>query len=97
MLVISEDWSSDCRRDVPTFARIAAETGMDLRVFNRDGQVISVANVPSLEEAPDSNADLMAQFLNPEVDRRISRSRCARSTRATSRNTCITSAEYAAI
>ena len=36
MLVISEEWSSDCRRDVPTFARIAAATGMDLRIFTRD-------------------------------------------------------------
>ena len=64
MLAISEDWSSDCRRDVPTFARIAADTGMELRIFNRDGQKFSSANVPSLAEAPDSNADLMAQFLN---------------------------------
>jgi hypothetical protein len=64
MLAISEEWSSDCRRDVPTFARMAAETGMELRIFNRDGQKFSSANVPSLAEAPDSNADLMAQFLN---------------------------------
>jgi thiol-disulfide isomerase/thioredoxin len=64
MLVISEDWSSDCRRDVPTFARIAAETGMELRIFRRDGQKFSDANVPSLAEAPDSNADIMAEFLN---------------------------------
>ncbi len=64
MLVISEDWSSDCRRDVPTFARIAADSGMEVRIFNRDGQALSAANVPSLEDAPDSNADLMAQFLN---------------------------------
>jgi hypothetical protein len=64
MLVISEDWSSDCRRDVPTFARMAADGGMELRVFNRDGQNFSSASVPSLTDAPDSNADLMAQFLN---------------------------------
>jgi Thioredoxin len=64
MLAISEDWSSDCRRDVPTFARMAAETGMELRIFNRDGQKFSAANVPSLADAPDSSADLMAQFLN---------------------------------
>jgi hypothetical protein len=64
MLVISEDWSSDCRRDVPTFARIAADTGMELRIFNRDGQKASVANVPSLADAPDSSADIMAEFLN---------------------------------
>src|SRR6478672_5845772 len=43
MLAISEDWSSDCRRDVPSFARIAAESGMELRIFNRDGQKFSAA------------------------------------------------------
>jgi hypothetical protein len=64
LLVLSEDWSSDCRRDVPTFARIAAVTGMDLRIFPRDGQKFSDAHVPSLEDAPDSSADIMAQFLN---------------------------------
>jgi hypothetical protein len=64
LLVISEDWSSDCRRDVPTFARIADVAGLELRIFTRDGQRYSEANNPSLEEAPDSNADLMAQFLN---------------------------------
>ena len=64
MLVISEDWSSDCRRDVPTFARIAEVTGMELRIFNRDGQRFSSANEPSLADAPDSNADLMGMFLN---------------------------------
>jgi thiol-disulfide isomerase/thioredoxin len=63
VLVISEDWSSDCRRDVPTLARMAAETGMELRIFRRDGQKFSAANMPSLAEAPDSNADLMAEFL----------------------------------
>jgi hypothetical protein len=62
MLVISEEWSSDCRRDVPTFARMAADTGMELRLFPRDGQEFSSANVPSLAESP--NADLMAEFLN---------------------------------
>jgi hypothetical protein len=64
MLVISEDWSSDCRRDVPTFARMAAVTGMELRIFTRDGKKFSTANVPSLADAPDSNADIMAEFLN---------------------------------
>jgi hypothetical protein len=69
MLVISEDWSSDCRRDVPIFARIAAITGMELRIFNRDGQRSSTANVPSLSDAPDSNADIMAEFLNDKNGR----------------------------
>jgi hypothetical protein len=64
MLVISEEWSSDCRRDVPTFGRMAEMAGIELRIFPRDGQRFSTANMPTLAEAPDSNADLMAQFLN---------------------------------
>jgi thiol-disulfide isomerase/thioredoxin len=64
MLVICEDWSSDCRRDLPMIARLASETGMELRIFNRDGQSYSTSHLPSLLEAPDSNADIMAEFLN---------------------------------
>jgi hypothetical protein len=64
MLVISEDWSSDCQRDVPTAARVAEALGAELRVFRRDGQKFSAAQVPSLADAPDSNADLMSEFLN---------------------------------
>ncbi|MBV8720483.1 MAG: thioredoxin family protein [Chloroflexi bacterium] len=64
MLAISEDWSSDCRRDIPTFARMADVGGLELRIFDRDGQKFSAENVPSRDTAPDSNADLMAQFLN---------------------------------
>src|SRR5438093_471734 len=41
MLVISEDWSSDCRRDVPMLARMAAVAGMEMRIFPRDGQKFS--------------------------------------------------------
>ena len=55
MLVISEEWSSDCRRDVPMFARIAAETGMELRIFPRDGEKYN-------EPGPDG--DIIAGFLN---------------------------------
>lgn len=55
MLVISEEWSSDCRRDVPIFARIAAETGMELRIFPRDGFEYDV---------PAGEPDIMADFLN---------------------------------
>ena len=40
ILVISEDWSSDCRRDVPALARLAEAGGLALRIFNRDGQKI---------------------------------------------------------
>src|SRR5258706_423462 len=36
MLVISEEWSSDCRRDVPYLQRLADAGGLELRVFTRD-------------------------------------------------------------
>ena len=64
MLAISEDWSSDCRRDVPVFARIADTTGMELRIFNRDGQEFSERQRAQPGRRPDSNADIMAEFLN---------------------------------
>lgn len=64
VLAISEDWSSDCRRDVPVLARMAEAAGFDLRIFRRDGQRFSASHRPSLAEAPDSNADIMAEFLN---------------------------------
>jgi thiol-disulfide isomerase/thioredoxin len=64
ILVISEEWSSDCRRDVPMLARMAEAGGMELRIFRRDGPRFSKSQTPSLAEAPDSNADIMAEFLN---------------------------------
>src|SRR2546428_3651787 len=35
ILVISEDWSSDCRRDLPWLARLAEAGGLEMRIFNR--------------------------------------------------------------
>jgi Thioredoxin len=64
VLVISEEWSSDCRRDVPMLARLAETGGLELRIFRRDGQRFSKSQRPSLAEEPESNADLMAEFLN---------------------------------
>lgn len=64
LLVVSEEWSSDCRRDIPTLARIAEAGGLELRIFRRDGQRFSDSQSPSLAEAPDSNADIMSEFLN---------------------------------
>lgn len=61
-LAISEDWSSDCRRDIPMLARAAEAAGLELRIFNRDGPRFSTAPRPSADESP--NADIMAQFLN---------------------------------
>src|ERR671925_2051213 len=43
ILVISEDWSSDCRRDVPMLARLAEAGGLEMRIFNRDGKKILAA------------------------------------------------------
>lgn len=70
ILVISEEWSSDCRRDLPILARLAEAGGMELRVFARDGQRFSRSQTPALAEAPDSNADLMAEFMNVKSGQR---------------------------
>src|ERR671913_68510 len=40
ILVISEDWSSDCRRDLPMLQRLAEAGGLEVRIFNRDGKKI---------------------------------------------------------
>ena len=64
ILVISEDWSSDCRRDVPMLARLAEAARLELRIFNRDGKKILGTRRPDPTAYPDSNHDLMLQFLN---------------------------------
>ena len=66
LLVISEDWSSDCRRDVPMLARLAEAGGLDMRIFNRDGKKILGARRPDPAAYPDSNHDLMLQFLKKD-------------------------------
>src|SRR5436853_7121147 len=64
ILMIAEEWSSDCRRDLPVLARVAEAGGMELRIFRRDGQRFSRSQTPSLPQAPDSNAHRMAEFLH---------------------------------
>ncbi len=64
MLMISEDWSSDCRRDVPAMARLAEAGGLELRIFNRDGAKVLGKRRPDPVAYPDSNHDLMLEFLN---------------------------------
>ena len=64
ILVISEDWSSDCRRDIPWLARLAEAGGLELRIFNRDGAKILGTRRPDPSAAPDGNYDLMLEFLN---------------------------------
>jgi hypothetical protein len=62
ILVISEEWSSDCRRDVPMLARLAEAGGLEMRVFQRDGQKFS--NAPTADPAESPNADIVNAFLN---------------------------------
>src|SRR5499426_4597265 len=64
VLVIAEDWSSDCRRDLPVLARLAEAGGLEMRIFNRDGKKVLGTRTPDPAAAPDANYDLMLEFLN---------------------------------
>ena len=55
--VISEDWSSDCRRDVPYLARLAKAGGLELRIFARDGDTMLMKGLP--DPGSGGNADLV--------------------------------------
>ncbi len=58
--MIAEEWSSDCRRDVPVVQRLAEAGGLDLRIFTRDGDRFGAGPTP---EPSSPNADLMTPFL----------------------------------
>jgi hypothetical protein len=62
ILVISEDWSSDCRRDVPYLARLAEAGGLELRIFTRDGDAMLLEGLP--DPAAGGNADLVREYAN---------------------------------
>jgi hypothetical protein len=62
ILAISEEWSSDCRRDVPVLARLAEAGGLELRIFVRDGA--KVGRGPRADPAESPNADLVNEFVN---------------------------------
>jgi len=62
VLVISEDWSSDCRRDVPYLARLAEAGGLELRIFNRDGDTMHAKGLP--DPASGGNADIVNAYAN---------------------------------
>jgi hypothetical protein len=62
ILVISEDWSSDCRRDVPYLARLAEVGGLELRIFTRDGDTMLRKGLP--DPAAGGNADLVLAYAN---------------------------------
>jgi len=61
ILVISEEWSSDCRRDVPMLAHLAEAGGLELRIFTRDGQ--KSGRDPRANPADSPNADIVNEFL----------------------------------
>jgi len=68
ILVISEDWSSDCRRDVPYLARLADAGGLELRIFARDGGTMLRKGLP--DPAGGGNADLVLAYANEKNGQR---------------------------
>ena len=65
ILVISEDWSSDCRRDVPMMGRLAEAGKLELRIFNRDGaKVLGTRRPDPATGGAGANHDLMLEFMN---------------------------------
>jgi hypothetical protein len=69
VLVMSEDWSSDCRRDVPYLARLAEAGGLELRIFTRDGDVMLMSGLP--EPNAGGNPDLVHAFANEKNAQRF--------------------------
>jgi len=66
--VIAEDWSSDCRRDVPYLARFAQAGALELRIFVRDGETMLREGLP--DPAAGGNADLVHAFANEKNGQR---------------------------
>ncbi len=62
ILVLSEDWSSDCRRDVPYLARLAEAGGLELRIFVRDADTMLRNGLP--DPGSHDNADLVLHYAN---------------------------------
>ncbi len=67
ILLISEEWSSDCRRVIPMLGRLAEAAPLELRIFPRDGQ--RVGRGPRADPAESPNADLMNEFLRDQDGR----------------------------
>lgn len=64
ILAISEEWSSDCRRDIPMLARLAEAGGLELRIFPRDGR--KLGRGPRADPAESPDADLVNLFLREQ-------------------------------
>jgi hypothetical protein len=69
VLVIAEDWSSDCRRDLPYLARLAEAGGLELRIFTRDGDAMLMKGLP--DAAAGGNADLVNAYANEKNGQRF--------------------------
>jgi hypothetical protein len=69
LLVLSEDWSSDCRRDVPYLARLAEAGGLELRIFARDGEQMLRKGLP--DPGAGGNADLVREYANEKNGQRF--------------------------
>ena len=69
VLVISEEWSSDCRRDVPYLARLADAAALELRVFTRDGDRMLMKGLPEPSDSP--TADLVQAYANEKNGQRF--------------------------
>jgi thioredoxin family protein len=68
IVVLSEDWSSDCRRDVPYLARLAEAGGLELRIFTRDGDTMLAGGLP--DRGAGGNADLVLDYANEKNGQR---------------------------
>jgi hypothetical protein len=68
VLVIAEDWSSDCRRDLPYLARLAEAGGLELRIFTRDQDRMLREGLP--EPGAGGNADLVVEYANDKNGQR---------------------------
>src|ERR1041385_4902012 len=67
--VIAEEWSSDCRRDLPYLARLAEAGGLELRIFARDGDTMVMKGLPEPGASP--NADLVRAYANEQNGERF--------------------------
>ena len=68
VLVIAEDWSSDCRRDLPYLARRAEAGGLELRLFLRDAETMHRQGLPEPGSYP--TADLVREYANDKNGRK---------------------------
>lgn len=68
VLVIAEDWSSDCRRDLPYLARLAEIGGLELRIFTRDQDRMLMKGLP--DPGAGGNADLVVEYANDKNGQR---------------------------